>query len=371
MPNYFAPTETQPDPAAPAKRSALNTMSAKQRAKFTALGISHPRLTILPSSGPKERKGRTSSVRKRNPKRKASEFAHSWPGEVRPVAGDETWRPVQGWPYEVSDRGQVRRTTPPIKGKAAPMLRPRHVVGNGYRTPYARVVLQDGRERRRCVFVHQLVLEAFVSARPAGLVCNHINGDKLDNRVENLEWTTHRENQLHAIATGLKSVAPRNVKLPRERLQEIRDRHAAGEKCRALAEEFGVDRSTIEQLVKGKTWRKPIRKRNPKRRDSEFRRAYHSRGRVSWIKLQPCMGGQPHGCSGPIENAHVVHDDQSGMGRKSGYKSVAPMCRGHHRYLHRVGPKTYEAETGISLAAIAAQTQQRWLLHCGRMGEGE
>lgn len=44
------------------------------------------------------------------------------------------------------------------------------------------------------ILVHHAVLEAWVGPRPEGMECDHINGDSLDNRLENLEWVTHQEN---------------------------------------------------------------------------------------------------------------------------------------------------------------------------------
>ena len=54
-------------------------------------------------------------------------------------------------------------------------------------------------------FVHYLVLEAFVGARPAGLQCNHKDGCKQNNKIENLEWVSPSENMRHAYRTGLRT----------------------------------------------------------------------------------------------------------------------------------------------------------------------
>lgn len=70
--------------------------------------------------------------------------------------------------------------------------------GNGY----LRVTLSvDG--KRRNLFVHHLIAEAFHGPRPDGLQLNHRNGIKTDNRPENLEYVTAKENMQHAIRTGL------------------------------------------------------------------------------------------------------------------------------------------------------------------------
>lgn len=52
--------------------------------------------------------------------------------------------------------------------------------------------------------VHQLVAKAFIPNPENKEMINHIDCNRLNNRVENLEWCTNRENQLHAIAHGLK-----------------------------------------------------------------------------------------------------------------------------------------------------------------------
>jgi len=57
--------------------------------------------------------------------------------------------------------------------------------------------LSLGRDRQE--LVHRIIAKAFIS-NPKNKPCvNHINGDKSDNRVENLEWVTHSENSLHRV----------------------------------------------------------------------------------------------------------------------------------------------------------------------------
>ena len=55
--------------------------------------------------------------------------------------------------------------------------------------------------------VHRMVAETWIPNPNHYRDVNHINGDKTDNRVENLEWVTHSENMYHAYRTGLRKAA--------------------------------------------------------------------------------------------------------------------------------------------------------------------
>lgn len=96
---------------------------------------------------------------------------------------DETWRKVGGWPYEVSDLGNARRldTKNRLKGS---------VTHNGYRTV---TLSRDGDSKS--FRVHRLVLSAFVGPPPEGCEADHINGVRDDNRLENLRWLPRGENR--------------------------------------------------------------------------------------------------------------------------------------------------------------------------------
>lgn len=87
-----------------------------------------------------------------------------------------SWEKVDGWPYHVSDEGQV------WSEHTEKVLRP-------YSNESGRYMVVDLRDagKRKQRYVHGLVLEAH-QGRPEGMEANHRNGDTKDNRLENLEW---------------------------------------------------------------------------------------------------------------------------------------------------------------------------------------
>lgn len=111
----------------------------------------------------------------------------------------EIWKDVVGYEnlYQVSNAGRVRsvnRTILDANGKIVRYkgkeLRLRQKGGYSY------ALLCNGHEK--AFRVHRLVAFAFIPTSDTTLQVNHINGDKLDNRVENLEWCTASENQKHS-----------------------------------------------------------------------------------------------------------------------------------------------------------------------------
>ena len=104
----------------------------------------------------------------------------------------EIWKDIVGFNgYEVSNLGRVRSFH-----KGGRILSPGLVSG------YLQVNLYCGGKRNQ-MYVHRLVAETFIPNPESKSEVNHIDGNKSNNRVENLEWATPSENAQHAHDTGL------------------------------------------------------------------------------------------------------------------------------------------------------------------------
>ena len=111
--------------------------------------------------------------------------------------------------------------------------------------------------------VHRIVAEAFIINIESKPFVNHKNGNKSDNRVENLEWVTRSENDLHAYKLGLRKVIKNpnygskngNSKLNEIKVKEIREKYLSGRYTQQkLAEEYNVSQHTINGIVLNKIW---------------------------------------------------------------------------------------------------------------------
>jgi hypothetical protein len=108
---------------------------------------------------------------------------------------------------------------------------------------------------------HRLVWRHFFGPIPNGMVINHRNGIKTDNRPENLELTTPSGNTQHAVSVlrshpGANQDGQKNPmsKIPDEDIQRIRDRYASGNVTQTdLAQEYGITFQHVSAIVRGKT----------------------------------------------------------------------------------------------------------------------
>lgn len=118
----------------------------------------------------------------------------------------EEWRAVKGFEgaYEISNIGNLRSIDRVSFGKKYFGK----MINNAQERCGYLVNILSYEGKRKTVRRHRLVAEAFIPNPDEKPEVNHINGNKTDNRVENLEWATHRENTAHAWLTGLTKIPP-------------------------------------------------------------------------------------------------------------------------------------------------------------------
>lgn len=162
----------------------------------------------------------------------------------------ETWKVVECSPeYEVSDLGRVRRVSAAAGTYAGRILaQPRSK--NGYPQVNIR---RDG--RIRSTKVHILVATAFHGPKPSPVhQVAHRDGDRTNNRVDNLRWALPAENAHDNILNGVQpqGEAHPRAKMSEDGIRDIRLRHAA--LIKELASEYGLGLSQVRTIIKGERW---------------------------------------------------------------------------------------------------------------------
>lgn len=110
----------------------------------------------------------------------------------------EEWRDIKGYyGYQVSSLGRIKSLGNKSNHLSEILMRQSTVLG------YKTVGLRKA-NKSKMLKVHRLVAEAFIPNPKALPQVNHIDGDKTNNSVSNLEWCTAKENVDHARTTGLK-----------------------------------------------------------------------------------------------------------------------------------------------------------------------
>lgn len=167
----------------------------------------------------------------------------------------EIWKDIPGYEgvYQINTYGTVKSLDRYVKhSKGGPKLIKGKVISSKIDKGYHRVKLcKDG--SRKYYAVHRLVALTFID-NPHNLpVINHIDGNKLNNHISNLEWCTISENTQHAYNTGLCDEV--RIKVSESRKKPVRC-ITTGEEFSSIqeaAEHYGIHDVSITYCCKGKT----------------------------------------------------------------------------------------------------------------------
>ncbi len=122
---------------------------------------------------------------------------------------------------------------------------------------YYRVALVSDSGEKKSMLLHRLVALTYLEKPEGDYEVNHIDGNKKNNCLSNLEWVTRSDNLKHAYSLNLMTVAgvtnPRCI-LTEEQVVEIYSKLMNGEKNSVLAEQYGVERTTILHIKKKLSW---------------------------------------------------------------------------------------------------------------------
>lgn len=161
----------------------------------------------------------------------------------------EIWKPVKDYEgfYEVSNIGNVRSIPRVIISK------------NGVKKVFKEYILKTPQEDRngylkivlnrtgyKNKWVHRLVAESFLEPVKGMNFVNHLDSNRKNNHVSNLEWTTMVENNWHSPST----------KLSKHDVHFIRDCADSNQfSIKELSDIFPIKESHIRQIVNGKVWK--------------------------------------------------------------------------------------------------------------------
>ena len=171
---------------------------------------------------------------------------------------EEIWKDIEGYEglYQVSNLGRVKRMR--FINKNTNIEKERIKSQKIRKDGYLEVALYKN-GKGKYIQVHRLVAKSFIPNPKKLPQVNHIDGNKENNCVDNLEWVTNKENVTHAIKTGLQNNSGEHngkAKLTQQQAEEIRKiRKEKNVPYRQIAKKYNVSHYTIIQICKNRYYK--------------------------------------------------------------------------------------------------------------------
>jgi len=175
----------------------------------------------------------------------------------------EIWKDIKEYEglYRVSNLGNVKSWHTHKTGKKGKCLSPKLTPSGYYKVNLYKDHIQ------KTFSIHQLVANEFIPNKENKKGVNHIDGNKLNNRLNNLEWATDLENMTHAIKNGLVNNAGEHngfSKLTDSQVLEIDQLLSTNTiQQKDIAILFNVSKMTISLIKHRKRWMHLFNNRDP------------------------------------------------------------------------------------------------------------
>lgn len=169
----------------------------------------------------------------------------------------ELWKDLPGHEgvYQVSNLGRIRSLILNTRGGVIELSTPR-ILKQFEDKGYCGISLcRNGKKHTKKM--HRLVLETFVGPCPEGMECAHLDGNRANNALTNLAWTTRKVNHSHKHLHGTAQIGSRqgSAKLTEGQVAIIKSKFNTGISMGAIAREYGVCLDTILKIRHGKRWK--------------------------------------------------------------------------------------------------------------------
>ena len=161
------------------------------------------------------------------------------------------WKPlpfIDG--YDVSEDGDIKRVKGGQGRRVGQCLRP-HPSSNGYLQVF---ILDEG--KRKNVAIHRAVCAAFYGPCPDGIQVRHLDGNKLNNKISNLEYGTPKQNGEDNVRLGVmkRGETKPQAKITQEQAQEIVNHLSNDVSATAISMLLEIPRNIVYKIKYGESW---------------------------------------------------------------------------------------------------------------------
>lgn len=175
--------------------------------------------------------------------------------KMRELPG-EVWQSVPGFPfYKVSNLGRVASLR--VWGSDSAYSKTGRILIQRTTSTSRKRVSLTRNKKAHSFFVHRLVLMAFIGPCPPKKEARHLNGNPSDNRLENLQWSTHKKNMADQLTHGTRIRGDSSTTAKVSTLDVIKIRELSANKVSypRLGKMFGLSPSSIAKIVRHESWK--------------------------------------------------------------------------------------------------------------------